>query len=205
MSSTFSAGLADSPLASNEPGCEPSRSVRSSHSAGASSPSTGRASPATTMFEVLPLTGSEQMELLPMSSVAASHAKTLAKPASDEVSERNDLVCGDKSLDWLANYDHASSSWKTSQICFLEKGELGLAEFSETWPRSGTMQNGTAYRLPTLAPLTNEIGSGLFPTVLKADGTGQAAILSPNMSFIKPRTGRLRRVGLGGTWSIGLS
>jgi hypothetical protein len=67
------------------------------------------------------------------------------------------------------------------------------------------MRNGIAYRLAPLAPLTNEIASGLLPTVLKADGTGQAAILSPTMSFVRTRTGRLRRVSHSGTWSIGLS
>jgi hypothetical protein len=36
--------------------------------------------------------------------------------------------------------------------------------YSETWPRSGTMRNGTAYQLATLAPVTDGIGSGLWPT-----------------------------------------
>jgi hypothetical protein len=40
----------------------------------------------------------------------------------------------------------------------------GLTEFSETWPRSGTMRNGIAYRLPPLARLTDVIASGLWPT-----------------------------------------
>ena len=32
--------------------------------------------------------------------------------------------------------------------------------FSETWPRSGLMRSGTAYRLPPLVPLTDATGSG---------------------------------------------
>ena len=40
----------------------------------------------------------------------------------------------------------------------------GLTEFSETWPRSGTMRSGIAYRLPTLVPLTAGTESGSWPT-----------------------------------------
>ena len=36
--------------------------------------------------------------------------------------------------------------------------------FSGTWPRSGMMQNGTAYRLPVLVPLTAGTGYGSSPT-----------------------------------------
>jgi len=43
-------------------------------------------------------------------------------------------------------------------------GEIGLSEFSGTFPRSGMMRNGTVYQLPRLAPTTTEIGSGLWPT-----------------------------------------
>lgn len=67
---------------------------------------------------------------------------------------------GAKSPVLLANYDRATSSWKTSQRCLVE----GWAEFSETWPRSGMTRNGIAYQLPTLAHLTDETGCGLLPT-----------------------------------------
>jgi hypothetical protein len=70
------------------------------------------------------------------------------------------LGCGASTGVLLANYDPASQSWRTSQHCLVE----GLALFSETWPRSGMTVNGTAYQLPTLVPLTGEIGSGLWPT-----------------------------------------
>ena len=45
----------------------------------------------------------------------------------------------------FASYDPATSSWKTSQHSFIEE----LTRFSGTWPRSGFMQSGIAYRLPT--------------------------------------------------------
>jgi hypothetical protein len=73
----------------------------------------------------------------------------------------------------LANYDHATSSWKTSQH-FL--GE-GLTVFSETWPRSGTMQSGIAYQLPALVRLTDETGFGLWLTP-KASDTEKGGQLS---------------------------
>jgi hypothetical protein len=73
---------------------------------------------------------------------------------------------------WLASYDPATSSWRTSQHCLVE----GLTVFSETWPRSGMTRNGTAYQLPTLAPLTDAIGSGLWatPTAQPANGEPEA-------------------------------
>jgi hypothetical protein len=60
----------------------------------------------------------------------------------------------------LANLDPDSSSWRTSQRCFIE----GLTEFLETWPRSGLMRSGTAFRLPPLVRLTEETEYGLLPT-----------------------------------------
>lgn len=44
--------------------------------------------------------------------------------------------------------------------------------FSEPWPRSGMMRNGTAYLLPTLASLTFVIGCGLLPTLGKNEPKG---------------------------------
>ena len=67
---------------------------------------------------------------------------------------------GLKSQDLLARYDPKLSSWKTSQLSLVE----GLTEFSQTWPRSGMMRNGIAYRLPTL--VRDKFGTefGLWPT-----------------------------------------
>jgi hypothetical protein len=50
----------------------------------------------------------------------------------------------------FASFDPASSSWRTSQLCLLEE----WSEYSETWPRSGTMRSGTAYLRPASAHLT---------------------------------------------------
>ena len=42
--------------------------------------------------------------------------------------------------------------------------------FSEPWPRSGMMRNGTAYQLAPLARLTDATACGLLPTPRATDG-----------------------------------
>jgi DNA (cytosine-5)-methyltransferase 1 len=80
----------------------------------------------------------------------------------------NAAAYGENTPELLATYDRSTSSWRTSQLCLVE----GLTRFSETWPRSGTMQNGIAYQLPPLVPLTDETGSGLLPTPAATDWKG---------------------------------
>ena len=94
-----------------------------------------------------------------------SPAKTSLLPESKQewVKERA-VGYGQRLPDLLASYDPATQSWRTSQRCLVETQGDGLAEFSETWPRSGMTRNGTAYRLPNLARTITEIGSGLLPT-----------------------------------------
>jgi hypothetical protein len=104
-------------------------------------------------------------DLLPMElpltrSAEGSRAKTsqpLAKALALRVSA---AAFGANTPVSLANYDPASCSWRTSQRCLVE----GWTVFSETWPRSGMMRSGIAYPLQPLAPLTDETGSGLWPT-----------------------------------------
>jgi hypothetical protein len=95
------------------------------------------------------------------SSAADSHAKTLALPEVAQGLLESAAGYGRKLPDLFTSYDPPSSSWKTSQLCLV----AGLTEFSETWPRSGLMRSGIAYRLPSLAYLTRETGCGLLPTV----------------------------------------
>lgn len=72
---------------------------------------------------------------------------------------------------WLASFDPRSSLWRTSQHYLGE----GLTEFSGTWPRSGMMQNGTAYQLLPLVPLTDETASGLWQTPVADDAVNRTA------------------------------
>ena len=108
------------------------------------------------------------MELPLMSSQGDSHAKILAKLGSNwELEREHALASGQRLPVLLGSYDQSTSSWRTSQHCLVAQASEeahGLAEFSETWPRSGMMRSGTAYRLPPLARSITEIGSGLLPT-----------------------------------------
>ena len=165
MSLICSAESEVSASASKEPGCEQSPSARLSLTAAPSSESTGPASHAMTMCEPSPLTALEQTELFPMSSVAASRAKTSAVPAAVlELMERA-AGYGRITPDLLATFDRSTSSWRMSQHSLVE----GLDEFSETWPRSGTMLSGIAYQLPPLALSTDATASGLWATPQSRD------------------------------------
>ena len=160
MSLTSLVELAASPSGSKEPGCEPSRSVKSSRSPAPSSQSIGLVSPATTTLEFSQPTDSKQTEFPWMSSAEASPARTLALQEKAQELKAAAPVYGLTTPELLAKFDPDTSSWRTSQHCLIE----GLTEFSETWPRSGTMRSGTAYQLPPLARLTDATESGLWPT-----------------------------------------
>lgn len=107
------------------------------------------------------------MELSSTRSAAASHARTSAPLESKLASKLAALASGTNSSGSLASYDHASSSWRTSQTCLVAQAngqESGLAEFSEGWPRSGMMRSGTAFQLQPSAPLTYGTGYGSSPS-----------------------------------------
>ena len=111
----------------------------------------------------------DETEFPLMSSQAASRAKTLAALESKLALKKAPAAdCGPKSSDLLASYHHDTSSWRTSQRCLVaqvnNEGD-GLAEFSETWPSAGMMQNGKTYRQQPWALPTVAKGSGLWPTV----------------------------------------
>ena len=105
--------------------------------------------------------GSPQQTLdLSMPSAADSPARTSATPAAAPASRVPGRDYGASSPDLLASYDPDTSSWRTSQRCLVE----GWTAFSETWPRSGLMRSGIAYRLPPLVHLTAGTGFGSLPT-----------------------------------------
>jgi len=125
-----------------------------------------------TTLEPSPQTGLLPMELPSMSSAAGSRVRTSARQGIKlELQMEPAAACGRKLSDFVANFDPPTFSWKTSQRCLL----TGWAEFSETWPRSGMMRNGIAYRLPPLVPLTSGTASGsshTWPTPAARDGKG---------------------------------
>ena len=118
-----------------------------------------------TMFEQSQQTDWLQTELELMSSQGDSPAKTSASQETEqEYKTERAVACGQSAPVLLGSLDPNTPSLKTSQTCLMENGEIGLSEFSGTFPRSGMMRNGTVYQLPNLARTITEIGSGLLPT-----------------------------------------
>ncbi|HEY9814957.1 MAG TPA: hypothetical protein V6D20_04015, partial [Candidatus Obscuribacterales bacterium] len=68
---------------------------------------------------------------------------------------------GLSSSESLAKYNHDLSMWKTRQLSLLADSE----EFSETWPKWGSMLNGECWERMTLALPTVGKESGLWPTI----------------------------------------
>jgi hypothetical protein len=89
-----------------------------------------------------------------------SRVRTSVSPALVPDWQAPDLDSGASIGESFASYDHATSSWRTSQRCL----DGDLERFSETWPRAGMTQSGIAYQRQPLAPLTREIASGSWPT-----------------------------------------
>ena len=100
------------------------------------------------------------MELELMSSLEASPAKTSPLQGIKQVLKASVADSGQSAPVFLGRFDPGTPSLKTSQTCFLENGEIGLSEFSATFPRSGMMRSGTVYQLPNLARTITEIGCG---------------------------------------------
>lgn len=91
------------------------------------------------------------------STPSFSGSPVLTFPTTDAVQASTVRVqdCGLRALELFANYDLGSSSWRTSQRCFLG----GWTEYSGTWPRSGTMRSGSVYRRETLVSRMSETAS----------------------------------------------
>ena len=146
---------------------KPSPSVKSRTIPAVSSPSTGQASPATTTCEPSQQMLWPETELPSMSSAAGSRARISALQESKQGWTEQGQAYGQRLPVSWASFDRNTSSWRMSQVCLvalLSNQADGLAEYSETWPRSGTMRNGTAFQLPALVPLTDATECGLLPT-----------------------------------------
>lgn len=92
--------------------------------------------------------------------LAGFRAKTSAQPVPGQDSTVNEAASGTKWPASLTRYDHDSRSWKTHQYLLLG----GLDEFSETWPKCGSMRDGECWEQTTWARPTDANESGLWPT-----------------------------------------
>lgn len=122
------------------------------------------------------LTDDRGEELL-TSFLAASHARTSASPAPAPGLMVREAGCGSTWQGSFARYDHDTSTWKTAQCSLLE----GLDEFSETWPKWGSMRDGASYLLPTpaLRICVSESGSWATPS---ASDARRGGTITPNMT-----------------------
>ena len=94
-------------------------------------------------------------------SAEDSLAKTFQTLESEQDLTETEADFGSSMRESFAIFDPESLSWKTSQRSLFG----GWIEFSETWPRAGTMRNGSAYRHQSLVPLTVATEYSLLPTM----------------------------------------
>lgn len=99
--------------------------------------------------------------------LGASPARTYPPPEPVTDLTAQGLGCGWRWPESSLKYDQPSASWKTRQCSLLG----GLEEFSETWPRWGTMRNGECWERQTWERRTNGTDVGLLPTPLASIGT----------------------------------
>lgn len=88
------------------------------------------------------------------------HAKTSALQEKAQELTENEAGFGKNTYGSFANYDPATSLWRTSQRCLVE----GWERFSETWPRAGMMRNGIVFRRQSSVRHMRGCGFGLWPT-----------------------------------------
>jgi hypothetical protein len=112
------------------------------------------------------LTAARGAELL-MSYQAAFPVRTSVQPEQAQASMAHEADSGRTWGASFARYDHAASTWKTVQCSLLG----GSDEFSETWPRWGSMRNGVSYLRPIPALTTSVSEFGLWPTPTASLGT----------------------------------
>jgi len=111
----------------------------------------------------------------------------LAKAQESTVSE------ADSGRTWqgsFAKYDHDMSLWKTAQCSLLGDSE----EFSETWPRWGSMLNGELLERQISELRTNGIEFGLWPTPCSSDHSNRQISDSIHIS----RTGLPKHIAANG-------
>ena len=131
-----------------------------------------------------------------MSFPAVFPAKTSAPPERGQASEEKKAASGARWRGSFARFNPVSSSWRTAQCSLLG----GLVLYSETWPRWGMMRDGACWERTTLAPPTNETGSGcLLPTPAVVDWSptkGQIYQTKNKTMRLRRKDGRTSRIGL---------
>lgn len=93
-------------------------------------------------------------------SAAASRARTYLAQERARVSTEREAGCGQSSRVLLAKFDPNTRSWKTLQCSLFG----GLEECLATFPKAGTMRNGSLWERTTAEPRTGERECGYWRT-----------------------------------------
>lgn len=107
-----------------------------------------------------------------IASLRDSRASLTARP----VAEREPMTAdgsGLQSRTAFAWFDRGLLSWRTSPACDL-LGEW--LPYSQTWPRSGSVSNGTAFERQTWAPAISVSGCSSWPTTTSTDAKSSSGI-----------------------------
>ena len=123
------------------------------------------------------------------SSVEGSLVRTSPSQERGKASKESAQGCGLSMPESFASYDHNTLSWKTCQHSLFG----GLTELSESWPASGMIRNGRAYRLQLLVPHTEDGGRLYWPTP-----TANKSILCSLQAGIK----EAKRLHPAGKWTL---
>ncbi len=111
------------------------------------------------------------------SSVAASPVSPTVSPECEKAPTTRE-TCGENSPELFASLSHDGSWLKTCRGSFQLNLDGTSDAFSETWPRSGMMLNGNAYRRQPWVHPTGGIASGSsrprewYPTPIVSDAKG---------------------------------
>jgi len=125
-----------------------------------SSKSTGPTSPDTETYTSAESTTWNQLTLLR----GDFPARTCPSRGNDRGLRENAPPSGESSPESLASLGPDGLWLRMYQGCFQVMMDGSLETFSGTWPRSGTMRNGTVYQRQPLVPLTDVTGCSLLPT-----------------------------------------
>ncbi len=121
-----------------------------------------------------------------ISSAADFPVNQFLTPASARATPTN-AGSGPSSYESYARLDPAGRWLRMYQDSFQSTLDGSLEECSGTWPRAGTMRNGTSYRRLTSERRTSGRGSSSLPTPKERDwknATGQEQRDSPDLNVV---------------------
>lgn len=116
---------------------------------------------------------SKDQNFLTLTPFAADTPVSPSATPEDERENQTRGIFGQSSRDCFASLETVEGDpdtlfWRTSQDTF----QWASGQYSETWPDSGTMRNGSVFEHQTLEQVTFESESSLWPTTRASSGGG---------------------------------